>query len=358
VTFKFTKDPGAMPRRMLINAMEANGIAYEVQSVDTCEPGTPYFVTFNTFDHKYDYIAAIPDAVFDRDLRIIFYYHEGDHPGFIRQRLDDRCRQHSRSIDCYKLVSANTLADQLDRCCYFNDHEMRYWMDSKNTAPLEIHNRSRPFEFTVLSRIHKWWRATVMADLKLRGVLEHSQWSYNTQLDLGQLKEFDNPIELGRLFDRHVDRFISAGPYACDNLDSNAHNNHSSLVPDHFTQSYCSIVLETFIDIENSGGTFLTEKTFKCIKHGHPFVLVAPHGSLQLLRDMGYRTFDHAIDNSYDLIKDPTERWLCIADTVEKIRAQDMQAWFESCRKDLEHNQQLFCASKADRLNTLIERLK
>jgi len=34
-----------------------------------------------------------------------------------------------------------------------------------------------------------------------------------------------------------------------------------------------------------------------------------------------------------------------------------MQTWFNSCKDDVEHNQQLFCSSKQDRLNTLLERL-
>ena len=41
----------------------------------------------------------------------------------------------------------------------------------------------------------------------------------------------------------------------------------------------------------------LTEKTFKPIKHGQLFFVAGPAGSLQALRDMGYRTFDHVLDN-------------------------------------------------------------
>jgi hypothetical protein len=128
-------------------------------------------------------------------------------------------------------------------------------------------------------------------------------------------------------------------------------------VPKHYTDSYCHIVIETHFDADQSGGSFLTEKTFKPIKHGQPFVIVGPPGSLQALRDLGYRTFDHAIDNSYDLEHNNTRRWQRVLDTIKQIQQQDPDSWFQSCLTDLQHNQQHFLASKHTRLNTLYDKL-
>jgi hypothetical protein len=116
-------------------------------------------------------------------------------------------------------------------------------------------------------------------------------------------------------------------------------------------------VLETHFDADGSRGAFLTEKTFKCLKHGHPFVLFAPADSLQALRNMGYRTFDHAIDNSYDLIADNTLRYLAVVDAIRELAQADPDTLYNSCVEDLQHNQALFLASKQDRLNTLWETL-
>jgi hypothetical protein len=116
-------------------------------------------------------------------------------------------------------------------------------------------------------------------------------------------------------------------------------------------------VLETHFDADGSRGSFLTEKTFKCLKHGHPFVLFAPANSLQALRDMGYRTFDSAIDNSYDTVTDNTERYLAAMRTVQQLAQQDPNTLYDSCVADLTHNQALFLASKYNRLNSLYERL-
>jgi hypothetical protein len=133
-------------------------------------------------------------------------------------------------------------------------------------------------------------------------------------------------------------------------------NNHSIQEPKYFANAYCNIVMETHFDADGSAGTFLTEKTFKPIKHGQLFFIAGPAGSLQLLRDMGYRVFDTILDNSYDRIPDHTERWkkLCGAIEQSQYRLKDR---FEVSRADIEHNQQLFLQHKTQRLNILLEQL-
>jgi hypothetical protein len=211
--------------------------------------------------------------------------------------------------------------------------------------------------FLLLSRSHKWWRATVLTDLQRQGLLANAVWSYNTAITIGD-RVADCPIELDRLDIREdIEEFLRAGPYRCDDLSARAHNDHSQHVQQHYDSTACSIVLETHFDADGSNGAFLTEKTFKCIKHGHPFVLFAPPDSLQALRNMGYRCFDQAIDNSYDTVTDNTERYLAVVATIRKLAQVDPNTLYNSCLNDLQHNQALFLASKQDRLNSLYERL-
>jgi hypothetical protein len=116
-------------------------------------------------------------------------------------------------------------------------------------------------------------------------------------------------------------------------------------------------VLETLFDADGHRGAFLTEKTFKCLKHGHPFVLFAPAGSLAALRDLGYRTFDSVIPNGYDTLTDNTARYLAVIRTIHELSLIAPNDLYNACVEDLAHNQQVFLASKWDRLNTLYERL-
>jgi hypothetical protein len=114
--------------------------------------------------------------------------------------------------------------------------------------------------------------------------------------------------------------------------------------------------METHFDADQSGGAFLTEKTFKPIKHGQLFFIAGPAGSLQLLRKLGYRVFDGILDNSYDQEPDHTQRWLKLSKAICHAR-EHLHELFHNALSDIEHNQQLFVSNKANRLNTLIKEI-
>lgn len=331
---------------------------FQLRTVKKCS-GSKNFYTIGLgfFDFNIDYFDLIPKEVYEQNLSILFYYHEGDNPYRIKQRLDQLCEFHRLDTNIYKFVSGNTAADRIKNFAWFPDHELLYWHRNREVLASSIHLNPRPYRFTILNRTHKWWRATVMADMQRSGILDASQWSYNTDITVGD-DPADNPIEIDTLDLRdHIEDFLRSGPYTCDNLTADQHNDHHLHVPTHYTQSYCHIVIETHFDADQSDGAFLTEKTFKPIKHGQPFVIVGAPGSLQALRDLGYRTFDHAIDNSYDQETDNTRRWQKALQAIEQIRSQDPDKWFQSCLDDVIHNQQHFLASKQDRLNTLYDKL-
>jgi len=326
-----------------------------------------YPVQWGWFDFEIDYISLLPSevklAVADTqyNLKILFYYHEGDDPLKIKARLDQLCQSNELDSDVYRLVTGNTAADAIEHCVHFCDHELLYYQRNRamvaKTPKFLKTGVPMKESFLLLSRSHKWWRATVLADLQRQGLLDHAVWSYNTTQDIGDRVE-ECPIELDRLdIRRDIERFLSQGPYTCDDLSAAAHNDHSLHVQSHYDRTACSVILETHFDADGSRGSFLTEKTFKCIKHGHPFVLFAPAGSLQALRRMGYRTFDHAIDPTYDRITDNTDRYLAVMHTIRQLALQDPNTLYDSCVRDLQHNQALFLASKWDRLNTLWETL-
>jgi hypothetical protein len=326
---------------------------YEINTVNSADFDGFYSIGLGFFDFSVDYFDLIPSAVFDKKLTVLFYYHEGDNPYRIKNRLDQLCQQHGLSLDCYRFVSGNTAAATIPRFAWFPDHELLYWQRNQKILATPIHANARPYQFTVLNRTHKCWRATVMADLQRSGILNVSQWSYNTDLILGD-NPADNPIEVDTLeLGNDIKEFLKYGPYTCDLLTSDQHNDHHLHVHDHYSQSYCHIVVETHFDADQSGGAFLTEKTFKPIKHGQPFVIVGAPGSLQALRNLGYRTFDHAIDNSYDLEINNTRRWQKVLQAIKKINQCELDSWFASCMDDLQHNQQVFVSSKFDRLSAL-----
>jgi hypothetical protein len=84
----------------------------------------------------------------------------------------------------------------------------------------------------------------------------------------------------------------------------------------------------------------LTEKTFKPIAMGMPFILVATKGSLEYLRSYGFQTFGHLWDESYDQADDGT-RISCIANLLRSLNnmsVQDRQHLFYQALEVIEHN--------------------
>lgn len=320
------------------------------------ESGDYYTVGLGYFNFNIDYFALIPKSILEQRTTILFYYHEGDNPVRIQQRLDALCDQHNLSRNCYRFISGNTAADTIKNFVWFPDHELLYWHRNQHVKPADLHLNTRPYDFTLLSRTHKWWRATVVTDLYRAGLLTNSQWSYNTLSIDDQYA--DNPIEVDRLdIAADLTRFINRAPYTCDNLTADEHNDHHRTEPTHYTDSYFNIVLETHFDADQSAGAFLTEKTFKPIKHAQPFVVVGAAGSLSALRKLGYRTFDSVLDNTYDTIADNTERWLAVRRLISQIK-NNPHDLFVACVEDIRHNQQLFVSSKHIRLDQLYTQLK
>jgi hypothetical protein len=352
--------PYTQPSELLEYCRE-HGVDYALYTIDSYPDNSYYIIHLGWFDFGIDYIALLPDQVFaavrQGRLQILFYYHEGDNPYWIKNRLDTLCAAWELNYNVYKFVSGNTKADSIDNFVYFCDHELLYYNRNKTDKKIVKTNGSPMRTFTALNRTHKWWRATALADLYRRNLLDNSYWSYNTEITINDRIE-DCPIEIDRLTIRDdLMRFLDRGPYRADDLTAAQHNDHALTVEEHYTNSYCNIVFETLFDADGSGGAFLTEKTFKPIKHGQAFVVVAPPGTLQTLRNLGYRVFDSVIDNSYDLIQDNTLRWIAVRDVIQQIKNTNLELFRRACAADVEHNRSLFLSGKADRLNMLFRKI-
>lgn len=319
---------------------------------------TFYPVCLGFFDFEIDYFAlinlSVTDLIRQGKLRVLFYYHEGDNPSRIKARLDKLISQHSLPKNCYIFISSNTKADQLKNFVSFQDFELWYYQRNLTSVACEIHTLPRSRDFVCLSRLHKWWRATVLADLHRNEILDNSYWSY-CEAPTDQNFTQDNPIEIDQISRLRWDlqKFIASAPYFSDDLDQTTRNDHSQTMSMYHNDAYCHIVLESQFDVDQSGGAFITEKTFKPIKHGQLFFVAGGPGSLQTLRELGYRTFDSVLDNAYDLEHNATDRWIMLRESIKKAKSQGLHNLYMQCLDDLQHNQQLFLSNKLDRLNIL-----
>ena len=98
-------------------------------------------------------------------------------------------------------------------------------------------------------------------------------------------------------------------------------------------QAFLQIVTETDFYKDK---LHLTEKTFKPIVAGQPFLLLAGRGNLSYLRDYGFKTFGDYWDESYDNIEDPGQRIGAVVSIVEQL-ANLTHTQQQNMRRDLQH---------------------
>lgn len=89
-----------------------------------------------------------------------------------------------------------------------------------------------------------------------------------------------------------------------------------------YQQSFCSVISETSMSsvIPN-----FSEKTFRAIANGHPFIILGSQGSLEFLKQLGFDTFDDIFDNSYDSVADEYQRMIAVFNTIDKINSMDLE---------------------------------
>ena len=89
-----------------------------------------YLISLAWFDFTVDWFdllnAEVYERVRDRKLTLLFYYHEGDNPYMIKQRLDQLCDDHKMPPDCYRFISANSSANLIKNFVFFSDHELKF----------------------------------------------------------------------------------------------------------------------------------------------------------------------------------------------------------------------------------------
>lgn len=98
---------------------------------------------------------------------------------------------------------------------------------------------------------------------------------------------------------------ISVAPLRVDDLAEEGNQLATKVVLGHYLNSHLSVVNETGTD---NSSKRLTEKTFKPLALGHPFVVIGHPKSVELARELGFSTMDHIIDHGYDYDPDPIQR--------------------------------------------------
>jgi hypothetical protein len=105
-----------------------------------------------------------------------------------------------------------------------------------------------------------------------------------------------------------------------------------------YLDTHFSLVTETVFNYPYS---FRTEKIWKPIAVGHPFIVVSNSGYYRDLQRLGFQTFGNLIDETFDQIDNNTERLNRVAKEVEWLCQQDLAKFTQESYNVCKYNQQL-----------------
>jgi hypothetical protein len=156
--------------------------------------------------------------------------------------------------------------------------------------------------FNSLNRAHRNHRTEhlyFLAENKLTGSVSGGAWFATHPIDPPTYQTVDynhyNTV-LTANYPKTVDvkDLINQVPNLINNLEIYERSQLTVVTESHFNQT---------------GGMFITEKTFRPLLVGHPFMILGQKGTLEKLRSWGFQTDFDGIDQSYDLIEDNSERF-------------------------------------------------
>lgn len=189
-------------------------------------------------------------------------------------------------------------------------------------------------------RAHRIWFFKYLHDANLinDNIISMNEFNHIQSFYDGRYLNIDEWTDLSRF----IPRLPPQNPEGCD-LDDFSNQDCGK----YLNQLNEQIMLDTWLTVvsEASFGDheltcFLSEKTFKPIACYHPFIIFGNKGSLEHIRNLGYKTFHPFIDETYDTL--PT--WERIdAITKELIRINNFKPdekldWYKNLKNILEHN--------------------
>ena len=220
----------------------------------------------------------------------------------------------------------------------------------------------RPYKFLFFNGRPRPHRIYLLNQLQISGLLDQALWTnlsdggaYSTNLKLMQNGKniIYDPFPIHYLPPEYeVERYRNAtltiptpwdaqGPMGGD-LYAKQHLfgkdwGEIYIEPRAYENTYFSLVTETVFEYPYS---FRTEKLWKPVAMGHPWIVASNAGFYRDMHNLGFQTFGHVIDESFDSIDNNQDRVERIAQVVQDLCSQDLASFLQECYTICKYNQQ------------------
>ena len=99
--------------------------------------------------------------------------------------------------------------------------------------------------------------------------------------------------------------------------------------PDWYNSTHFTLICESFSPYVGEL-TFITEKTFKPIMYGHPFLVFGDPGTITCLKNYGFDTFDNIFDHSYDEVRSVDQRLKMIIKILQQTSSLEKEKYMDA----------------------------
>lgn len=205
------------------------------------------------------------------------------------------------------------------------------------TIPETFKRKNKPYKFLYLNGADRPHRRQLWNSLNQEQLLNHALKSYlgysATDFNLSNTiplttlpQEYESPFtDFDKLLQWQNDPRNYAS-FKADVLQGQWVDGH--IVPAQYHDTYFSLVAETTLD-----DIFVTEKTYKPLLAGHPFIIAGAPGFYQELHKQGFQTFNGIIDESFNFEEDHTRRLAMIVAETKRLCSSDLDYFLSSTRE-------------------------
>jgi hypothetical protein len=201
----------------------------------------------------------------------------------------------------------------------------------------------KPYNFLFLNKVARDHRINLINELKNSKLLEQALWSCHWE------KKF-LPLEYEDFFNNQVTDIT---------INNTVHDlswPDGGLFPQLYIDTYFSVVTETNFSVPLD---YRTEKIYKPILIGHPFVAVSSYHFYQGLKNLGFKTFSGLIDETFDNILNDDDRITAITNTIKNLCASDLKEFLKEAKPICDYNRshyfELIGKDRLTKYNSLIK---
>ena len=228
-------------------------------------------------------------------------------------------------------------------------------------------------KFSALSRNYRAWRLHLYALLAKTQLLNNFVYSFYNIFPYGTVRHYDKATMLADLeatsfgiVDNSVSEWLDHVPYELPN--NNVLNKWDDITYRTIFSADFHLLVETHYDFyyvpldsdniyhRKLAPSSVTEKGYKPIACGRPFIAFSTPYFLEQIRELGFETFSPHINEDYDLELDSKKRLEMIVAEVKRISnlyTNKYQHLLEQCNEIAKRNKELFITKQSNKQRNL-----